>query len=346
MHDPVPSDLLTNESNPFDRLPQEILAVILRHVAPSGTSFQHALVFKRWHRAACLAQSSVHVAKSRAISSPRLVLALSRFPRLTHLHIDRDGVDFLDDGFLTILAKGACNGCDSSEEEREHASYNEGEAKDPEEEEEESHEERLGAIGAGQRLELDGTASSRAGGTGDRVGGNDDTPHDIPCSSGSSSSVERIQRMTIPGYRAAAQRAIASALQTPHTQPHTSPLRALFLAEDPRSPARITAAGLDSLFLHCRLLHSLALHCGRAITALSPSIVTLPALTSLDIAMPCLGTEQSKGVGVGAVQELTEFAGFDNGDEPVGKSGGAWVQEAGKCAGRDCRDAEHARGGL
>ncbi|CAI5942249.1 unnamed protein product [Closterium sp. NIES-64] len=465
LDDPASSDLLTTESNPFDRLPQEILAVILRHVAPSGTSFQHALVCKRWHCAACLAQSSVHVAKSRAISSPRLLLALSRFPRLTHLHIDRDGVDFLDDGFLTILAKGACNGCDNYADEE----------KETELEEEESHEEGSGAIGAGQRLGLNGTGSTRVsgnggivdgtrgglGGTGDTVGGGDHKPHGIRYSSGIGSSLERMARMTIDGTRAAAQPALASPLPAPHTQPRTSPLRSLFLAEDPRSPPRITAAGLDSLFLHCRLLRSLALHCGRVVTTLPPSLVTLPALTSLDISMPCLGSllenfgsltvlrvlrlespslsslpeslgqlklleeltlrslsarnlpdwigqlssltclniescsfrhlpeslgslrsltslrlssldfdslpesigqlsalkhfraseepgpaEQSTGAGVGSVQEPEEFARLDNGIRSVGKSGGARVQETGECAGRDCRDAERARGGL
>ncbi|CAI5496366.1 unnamed protein product [Closterium sp. Naga37s-1] len=394
MDSPAPSDLLTTESNPFDRLPQEILAVILRHVAPSGTSFQHALVCKRWHHAACLAQSSVHVAKSRAISSPRLLLALSRFPRLTHLHIDRDGVDFLDDGFLTILAKGACNGSDNSEEERERSLYNEDEVKDgeveeEEEEEDEDYKEQFEAMGAGRRLGLDGTGSSKVGATGGAVASSRTSINRTAAQPAVSSG-----RTEVLSLRPAPRTLPSLQFLRPsqHAQPCTSPLRSLILAEDPRSPPRITAAGLDSLFLHCRLLRSLSLHCGRAVTALPPSIVTLPALTSLEIAMPCLGslpedfgslpalrvlqlespslsslpeslrqlklleeltlrclsarnlpdwigqlssltrldieTEQSKGAGAGAVQEPKEPAGLDNGFGSVGKSGGAWVQEA------------------
>ncbi|CAI7792046.1 unnamed protein product [Closterium sp. NIES-53] len=104
---------------PVERLPDDVLALVLRSLAP--TSFRHALVSKRWYRLATSALShltiqhrcreignSEHPAQLAWLPLPRLLSTLRRFPTLTHVSLGEFSIVCADGGALFQCLAATC----------------------------------------------------------------------------------------------------------------------------------------------------------------------------------------------------------------------------------------------
>ncbi|CAI5983039.1 unnamed protein product [Closterium sp. NIES-64] len=109
---------------PVDRLPDDVLALVLRSLAQ--TSFRHALVSKRWYRLATSALSHLTIrhrdlsmqevrdsehfrnAQLAWLPLPRLLSVLRRFPTLTHVSLSEFSIVSADGDALFQCLAATC----------------------------------------------------------------------------------------------------------------------------------------------------------------------------------------------------------------------------------------------